>query len=761
MFESIFAFLFKYRPVVFERGDVVFAPPWPAWVTAMLGLGAVALAATPYLRLTGADVGRWQRLAMGASRFVVLALLVYCVSRPMLVIATVVPQQNFVGIVVDDSRSMGIADVGRARSAEALALVGSGAPIVRQLAERFQLRYYRFGESADRVSAPEDLRFDQPRTDLGGALDRARRDLASVPLAGLVVLTDGADNAGAGLDERLLELSAANVPVYTVGLGRERLPKDIELSRVDVPRSVLAGSSVAADVTVTQWGYAGRSVTLNVEDEGRIIASRAVTLPRDGEPITTRVHFTAGMPGARQVRLTIPPPTDDLVPRNNTTDALVHVTRNRERILYFEGEPRFEIKFLRHALAADDNLEVVTLLRTAEDKFLRLGVRDSTELLGGFPTTRQDLFQYRGIILGSVEASFFTHDQLQMLADFVSQRGGGLLVLGGRHAFGEGGYGATPLATALPVVLPEGAPRDTSRVVAEMEPELTPFGRAHPALQLASEPEASGDRWATLPALSTLNHIERVKAGASTLLMGERVGGGRLVMLAFHRFGRGKVIAFPVQDTWIWQMHAEIPLEDQTHETLWRQLLRWVVSGVPDPVDASMAADRTEVGRGVELNARVVDSDFLELNGAQVTATVTAPSGEERFVPLEWTVERNGEYRATVTPTEPGLHEVQVSARQRDETLGVSTTYLQAGDVGAEYFGVGMRRPLLERVANQTGGRFYTPSTIGTLPEDVSFTESGATVREERSLWDMPIVFLLVVGLVSAEWIFRRRKGLA
>ena len=124
-----------------------------------------------------------------------------------------------------------------------------------------------------------------------------------------------------------------------------------------------------------------------------------------------------------------------------------------EKVLYFEGEPRWEVKFVRRAVSDDENLQVVVLQRTAESKFLRLDVDDAEELAAGFPKTREELFRYRALILGSVEASFFTHDQLNLIADFVSQRGGGLLLLGGRNSFREGGYEGTPVAEALPVFL--------------------------------------------------------------------------------------------------------------------------------------------------------------------------------------------------------------------------------------------------------------------------------------------------------------------
>jgi len=163
----------------------------------------------------------------------------------------------------------------------------------------------------------------------------------------------------------------------------------------------------------------------------------------------------------------------------------------------------------------------------------------------------------------------------------------------------------------------------------------------------------------------------------------------------------------------------------------------------------------------VTVTAEVADSGYVRVNGATVRATIVDPAGAEQEVPLRWTVRRDGEYEATWTPATAGLHEVRVVASQGSQSFGESTAFVDAGDVGAEYFGAGLQEGTLRRIAEETGGRYYTPATLRTLPEDVSFTESGATVVEYRDLWDMPIVLVLLVGLLSLEWSLRRRRGLA
>ncbi len=724
--------------------------------------GLVALIAlTTYAK---ARAGSRRDIALLASlRIAALALLLLALARPTLLVPTVVPQRNFLGILIDDSRSMGIADKDATARSDFIewAFGSPDSTIYRQLAERFLLRFYSFSSDAERIDGFDQLAFEGAQTDLAAALDRARRDLAAVPVAGLILLTDGADNAEGSLTESLLALNAHSIPVYTVGLGRERYDRDIELSRVETPRTVLKGASLVVDVTVKQTGFSGQAVQVNVEADGRIVASETITLPGDDESATVRVHFEAEEPGARIYRFQIPVQPGEQVSQNNTRAALIVVEDRREKILYLEGEPRFELKFIRRAVSDDENLQVVTLQRTAENKFYRLDVDDAEELAGGFPRTREELFAYRGLILGSVEASFFTHDQLQMIEEFVGQRGGGLLFLGGRRAFAEGGYAGTPVADVMPVILETGEEGVAESFFAELKVEPTRFGVSHPATQIAGSFEESAKRWPELPAVTTVNEIVRVKPGASTLLIGRsEEASDPYIVLAHQRYGRGKALALPIQDSWLWQMHADIPLDDLTHETFWRQLLRWLVSYVPDPVVAAAERDRAAPGEPLSITAEVQDETYLKVNNAEVTARVTGPLGGEYELAMEWALEEDGEYRASFTPESEGMYEVRVEASKGGEFIGAYVTYFESAELETEYFQSEMRSDVLKRIADETDGRFYTPANVATLPEDVSFTDSGMTVIEERDLWDMPIIFLFVLLLIGSEWGYRRYRGL-
>ena len=759
MFETLFEFFFKYRPIVFDEGTLAVRPTTATWVMALAvaAIGVVTWRTYQGVRANSRPVDRAVLIGL---RFAILALVLACLLRPVLVLSQVVPQQNFLGVLIDDSRSMGIADRDGETRADFITqqFGGEEPPLLAALADRFALRLFSFSSVTDRIDSVDELVFDGTETHLGQALTRAHEELDGVPLSGLVVLSDGADNADAPLADALLPLEAAGIPVFTVGLGREEYSQDIQLSRVDTPRTVLKGAALVVDVVVTQNGYRGETVSLQVEDEGRIVAEQAVTLPGDGEPTTVRVRFAAADAGPRLFSFRVAPRPDEMVTQNNERHALIMVEDTREKILYFEGEPRWERKFIGRAVADDANLQVAVLQRTAENKFMRTGVEDAEDLMGGFPRTREELFQYRALILGSIEANHFTPDQLRMIADFVSERGGGLLMLGGQRAFAEGGYAGTPVADILPVVLDERAGEDEASFFIETAVRPTRAGETHPATQIADTEEASSARWLELPPLTLVNEIREVKPGATTLLTSADES---LVVLAFQRYGAGKVLAFPVQDSWMWQMHADIPVDDQTHETLWRRLLRWLVDGVPDQVVADLPKDRVELNESISLRVEVDDANYEEINNSQVSAWITDPDDELTEVRMDWTADRDGEYAASFAPRKEGLYEVRMEAASDGELLGSDTAYLRVAPSDSEYYDSTLRTPLLERVAEDTGGRYYTADAIDSLVDDIQTVGGGVTVIEERDLWDMPVFLFLFLVLVLGEWGYRRSRGLA
>src|SRR5687767_4029923 len=226
------------------------------------------------------------RVVLTILRMAALALVLFCLFRPTLIVRAAVPQQNVVAVLLDDSRSMQIPDwSGQPRGEYVRQQLGTpDSPLLKSLSDRFLVRTFRFSSATGRVNSGNELTFSGVQTKLGTALDGAREELAGLPASGIVLVSDGADTSESSLANALLGLKAEKLPVFTVGVGSERLPRDIQIDRVSTPRTVLKDGSLLVDVTLTHTGFGGRAVTVDVEDEGRIVGSEKVQLPSDGTP---------------------------------------------------------------------------------------------------------------------------------------------------------------------------------------------------------------------------------------------------------------------------------------------------------------------------------------------------------------------------------------------------------------------------------------------------------------------------------------------
>ncbi len=360
-----------------------------------------------------------------------------------------------------------------------------------------------------------------------------------------------------------------------------------------------------------------------------------------------------------------------------------------------------------------------------------------------------------------MEAASFSADQLRMLGEYVDVRGGGLLMLGGPRSFSEGGWAGTPLADALPVVLDPGS-RGPQYPPAELVVKPTIVGANHPSLQITEREEDAAAKWRELPPLTSLNPIREAKPGASVLLTGSDERGREQVVLAVQRYGRGKALALAVQDTWLWRMHARMDVKDTTHHTFWQRMARWLVDGVPDRVMVSAVPARVQKGEPVTLTASVLNPEFKGINDGRITARVTSPSGKVEDVPLEWTVEDDGEYRARFTPTEDGLYQVSVGGTTKDgkdTERGTATVRVARATRSTS------TRPCASRCSSawprKRKAGSTAPRTSSELPDAIAYSGKGITVVEERELWDMPILLLMLLGLMGGEWWYRRQRGLA
>ncbi len=764
----MFEFFFKYPRSVYARGQFAFLGAWPKWMLVLLILAAAcALAWLIRSRLSeAAPVMRgWRVWLIWSLQTLLAAILLMLLWQPAITIAQLRPQQNIIAVLVDDSRSMAISENGSTRQALAVQALQNG--VLDSLNRSFQTRLYRIDDAPARIGSLNDLKPNASSTRIGDSLKQLSDETSDLPIGAVVLLSDGGDNTGGISTDAINALRARHIPVHTVGFGRERATHDVELDDAAIAPRALADSRLAAKITLHQRGYANAKVNLTIRDvssgQSKTLASRSITLGPDGNLQTETLMFDIGGAGAKTLQIAAAALPGEENTANNTLTRVVNVASDPRRILYIEGEPRWEYKFIRQAEEDDRMVHIVSMVRTSENKIYRQGIADPKELASGFPARAEDLFAYQGLIIGSVEAGYFTPGQQELIREFVDRRGGGLLLLGGQFSLADGGWNATKLTDLFPTTLPtqagtfhrEADPRNgTTHTTAE----LARAGQDSIITRLVDDPAANAAKWKSLPYLMDYEDPGSPKPGASVLANMITPEGKTLHLLITESFGRGRTAIMATGGSWRWQMSS--PLGDTAHDLFWQQLLRWVVSDTPGHVTATVPAQMLFDNGAVTLAADVRDREYNPAPDAKVEAHILGPSGVSALVEMSPVPNNPGQFQAAWSAPKAGSYLTEVTAQRNGMELGRDVLTFQRMDGVAENFHTEQNRELLERLATQTGGQYWKPADLGKLAAVIPFSEAGVTVRETKDLWDLPLVFLVLIALRFSEWWLRRKWGI-
>ena len=761
----MFEFFFRYPWASFTKGRFVLLGRWPGWVLVLLvlasagGLGWLMWSrreqAAPKLR-------SWRMGVVWGLESLLIAVVLLLLWEPAMTVAELSSQQNIIAVLVDDSRSMGIADSGsdgkQTREAAAVKALQDG--VLTGLQKRFQTRVYRLDAKAVQVKGLDGIQPSGAATHISDGLKQLATETSDLSVGAVVVLTDGDENSDGGIGrETMNALRNRRWPVHTVGFGKERAAHDVEVEDVSVAARAMADSRMVATVRFHQRGYAGQKATLVVKDAGKPLVSKEVTLGADGAMQTETLFFHAGNAGAKSFEFSVLPLAGEENVKNNAVARPVTVSDEKRRILYVEGEPRWEYKFIRRAEDDDKTVQVVSMLRTTENKIYRQGISDPKELEAGFPVRPEDLFQYQGIIIGSVEAGYFTASQQELLREFVDRRGGGVLFLGGRFSLSDGGWAGSSVTELLPTSLPAGKStfhRDPATA------ELTASGADSPVTRLVDDPLKNVERWKKLTYMMDYQEAGTPKAGA-TVLADLKAGQRRLPLLITQSYGRGRTALMATSGTWRWQMSEA--LGDTAHDLFWQQLLRWLVGETPGRVVAGSSVSETgstltDDGR-IRLTASVRGQDYLPAADAKVEAHVIGPEGLSETMAMVPAGDVPGDFVADWTAAKSGAYLAEITAEGSGplKDLGRDIVAFQRTDGVAENFRTEQNRAMLEKLSAETGGQYWKPEDLGRLPKEISYSEAGISVRDTKELWNMPAVFLLLLALVCAEWLLRRKWG--
>lgn len=736
----MYEFLFKYPQQAFADSEFVLASGWPLWLLFTLGAIGLALIAG-FLIWKRASMRWWQLGILGLVQAAMLALVLFVIWQPALVNERLLPGENAVAIMLDTSASMALNDGGSTRMAQAQQLLTPES--LEELGETYTILPYGFADGAEALPGFGELPEPGPATILGQSILQALRQASSSSLGAVILVSDGADNNGAIAQNELSEIVGFGVPIHTVGIGREAMPEDLEIEEVVLPNKALAGTTLSARVNIRH--DAGGTARVKVYNGDEFLSTHDVELDPEQSSTMALIDIEVPEPGQLDLRFTVDPINGERNLANNSRSRVVDVPEGRYKILYVEGEPRWEYKFMQRALTDDPSIQLSTLLKVTPNKFYRQGIDSPEQLADGFPTERSELFAYDALIIGSMQVAEFTQEQQEMIRDFVSERGGSLMMLAGLNGLGLGGWGESVVNEVLPSRL---SLQDAAFVRQKAPVVLTDAGRAAPMLKFSDSDTDNVTQWSELPEIADYQSLGPLRPAATTLLE-VNIDGRNQPLLVSQPYGRGQSFILATGGTWRWQM--SLPLDDLRHETFWRQLARNLVANSPRPFELTATVEN----ENILVRAELRDPDAEENQGLAITAVASSDTNEVVNLELLPVPGSPGVFEAAFSPASNGLYSIEALSRKDDDVVSSVRTATRY-DQGQESFGVRQNRALLERIAAVTGGSYWTPAQWGEIPEAISYSTAGITQQQISYLWDAPFFFLLLFALKAAEWLLRR-----
>ena len=776
MFEQ----LLKYPIDIFRQGDFYFGIRLPGLILFLIFVGLIAASIWAY-RATQGRTHRGFRGFLIVLRALALCGLAFCLLKPFVTIYQTSPDDSYLAVLLDESKSMQVTDSvnqeSRLSSVNHL-LFDPESGILNSLNEKFKTRLFSFSDVPKRMTPVALSEANGETTDIPAALNETLDNLQGVPLSGVVMLSDGADRSGEDITKLAFRMRDRKVPVHTVGIGSPDGIKDIEVVKIDAPRRAEEDFPVEIWATIRRKGYGPREVTLRLRDENRVVKTFNVNLNKERPTRRVRIGFTPRNPGTRKYVVEIPVETDEVVPQNNTKKFLLKIAPSkRVKVLYVDGRPRTEFKHIRRALDNDPNIELTVRYFTS-DTSIGGSNRATGHRFDLYPTSKEVLFDYDAIIFGNIASSKFSRQQLENTVEFIRTRGGGFLMLGGTHSLGnhniEDSYINTPIAQVLPVELELGTPpvptpprrrfstppqRNRKPSTLENRLQLTAEGKADPLMTLADEPRENSVRWEQLP-VTSYSRVRRAKAGATTLAVhpADRNEFGNRVLIATHNYNAGRVMVFTLPNSWRWQMH--MPHEDESHERFWRQTAKWLTTIQKDRLKLDIPKISYVLKETVIINATAYNHQFELTNQAKVRVIITDDKGRKREISLEQVLGEEGLYTARFIPPRRGEYRVTLLGTLGGKSLGEQSDLFEVAESYAEFTNAELNAQLLQTLANTSGGRYYTLEDASQMVNHIPLVESATSQLVDAEVWDMPLIFGSVILLFGLEWFLRKRRGL-
>jgi uncharacterized membrane protein len=711
-----------------------------------------------------------RRAALVALRLGVILLLILAMLRPTLVYTRTTKQAATLVVLADQSRSMTVPDeLGNQTRWQSLgATLDKSAEELEKLSRQFELKAYGFDAELHelpvergRIVLPEKPVGEQ--TAIGAALEDVLRREAGKRLLGVVLLSDGAQRAVAPRDlppqTAAVRMRRAGCRLFAVPFGQSRgrgEARDVAVKELLVDPSVFVKNELSIGGQVRVDGYANVEIPVEALFETspgkmQVVAQGRVKATADGQLLAIRLGYVPQVPGEFKLTLRAVEQPGELIVTNNELSTFVNVLKGGLNVLYIEGGLRIEQRFLRRALDSSPEMKV---------DYVRLDPRRPQDrppdMAERFKAGKYDVY-----ILGDVDSTAFEDGELAKLTECIG-RGSGLLALGGRQSFGPGGYGATPLASVLPLGMDrlerqqlDEPMRSDLHWPGPLRMQPTVLGLRHFALTLAGSRAENEALWAKLPPLDGANKLHDLAPGAVVLA---EAGPDRPLLVA-HNFGEGRVLAFAGDSTWRWAMHGF----DAAHKRFWRQIVLWLAhkdQSREGSVWVLPAKRRFAPFERVEFAAGANSPDDEPIAGADFQAEVVMPDGTRRRVALARQGDSvTGAFREA---NQPGDYAIEITATHKGQALGTARARFLVFRQDLELDNASADAGLLASLAAATNGKSIPGEELPTLVRQLAEDTAHLEVQEQtkKTFWDTWTMLLVLVGLLTVEWYLRKRWGL-
>ncbi|USN98383.1 MAG: VWA domain-containing protein [Phycisphaeraceae bacterium] len=741
------------------------AHPIPAWAWLLIVLAAILLAGWSYARLQGPVAAR---TALACVRALVLVLIALLAAGPRLQRERTEVEPDRLVVLLDRSASLGIADTGGAsRDDELRTSLTDHAAMWKKLAGEKSIVWLGFDHAVSELTTDKDgvpaslPPAEGQRTTIGAAIEEARRRTAGHPLSGIVVISDGRSSDELTPEARR-DLQADRVPVDVVPLGSDERGADFAVHSASAPTVAYVDDTIPVSVR-----FGGEIVdqaslgTLELTDAATgLVLERHELTPDEFAAGEVTIPAKAPTAGEQRWRVRYVPSGPDLAPQNNMATFAVRFVDQPIRVLYVDGSPRWEERYLKSLLIREDSIESSCLLLAVNRRYQQEGDTVLSEL----PQSAEDWDGFDAIIIGDLDPGLFGERTLENIRDHVGQQGAALLWLAGPTATPYA-WGDTPLADLLPVAAagPAGSPAALWSDPVVMKP--TPLGKrlglfADDASFAGVEDASAGWsalRWALRIEPGTL------KAAAETLALAVPTDsadeGGPLVVSM--RYGAGRTALVATDEIWRWRYGRGEPPTERFWLPLLRMLARPRLASIGAAATLNVTPPIADAGQVVSVELTIVDQSVAEIAPKELNAVVSrTPTGS--FAPRTIRLVREPDggtgrarYSTTFPALDPGAFSVNVAP---DQLAGIRLeSPLEVIAPDDELRNPQTDHPFLTEIADATGGKVLTLDELDSLPGLLPNRRLIVPLPpESATLWDRPVSLIVLLVLLTVEWVGRR-----